>query len=77
MDKAIKLVEWGENSGATWLHIYTTKETHMGLSKFPEGSGGGVEISIYHPSEDDLLCIIKGATEGLMKLHEYNAAKGE
>ena len=77
MDKNIKLVEWDENGGATWLHIDILKEAHMGLTKYPEICSDGVQISIYHPTEDDLLCIIKGATEGLMKLHEYNAAKGE
>ena len=59
------------------LHIKTATGAHLGITVMPEGCGYGGDITVFHPTEDDLLRIITGASDGLMKLREYNATKGE
>ena len=74
---AIKSFEVWTGYQVDVLKIEIVLGVHWDTTVFSEGCGASGDITVFHPTEDDLLRIIKGASDGLMKLREYNATKGE
>ena len=72
MENTINEVRWDESNSTTWLTITMREGVHFSVS-----GASRHDFSLFNPTEDDLVRLMKGATEGLMKLHEYNVAKGE
>ena len=71
----IKKLEVYEVTGT--LRIDVAKGVHWNVCTYPDGCGLSADLTFFSPTEDDLLRIITGASDGLMKLREYNATKGE
>ena len=60
-------------SDPTTINIEIANGAHTHLAVMPSGCGYGCEIVVFHPTEEDLLRIITGASEGLAALR--NAQK--
>jgi len=72
MVDTIKNIEWSENQNTTWLHINLSKGTFEETTTFPAGD---MRITIFFPTEADLLKGIGDLATALVKLREHNAQK--